>query len=60
MKSGDWLLGIRVENTVRITCVLNAFSMRIQQEQKRGRRVIIHLYLMNIDVILLLCTHFWP
>ena len=30
-------IGIRVENTVRITCVFNAFSTRIRQVQKRGR-----------------------
>ena len=37
---GTWnivLFGIRVENTVHITCVLNAYSTRIRQVQKRGR-----------------------
>ena len=34
MTSGDWLFGIHVKNAVRITCVFNAFSMRIRQVQK--------------------------
>ena len=37
MTSGNWLFGICVENTVRITSVFNAFSTQIRQVQKRGR-----------------------
>ena len=37
----DWLFGIRVENTVRITCVFNAFSTREVDKYKNvGSRVI--------------------
>ena len=32
-----WLFGIRVENTLCITGVFNAFSTQIRQVQKHGR-----------------------
>ena len=35
------VFGIRVENTVRITCVFNAFPTRIRQVQKCGLSIAI-------------------
>ena len=43
LTSGDWQFEIRVENTVRITCVFNVFSTRIRQVQNRGGMYMAHM-----------------
>ena len=54
MTSGDWLFGIRVENTMRIICVFNAFSTRIRQVQNVGSRVaIFEALIVTVNIVLL-------
>ena len=48
MTSGDWLFGIRVENTVRIACVFNAFQREFDKYKNVGGMVIPILFRLKL------------